>query len=120
MIINYKIIGKRIKELRRKHGLTQEKLAEMCNSSASYISLIESANRTPSLDLLINLANNLGITVDNFLKGYQINDKSTYQYELISLIEDCSCVEKQIIYEIATTTKKSLRDNNYLYYMSKF
>jgi len=72
MDLNYEVIGKRIKELRQKKHLTQEKLAEMCNLSASYISYIESAKKKrASLESLVKLANNLGVTVDTFLKLFQ-------------------------------------------------
>lgn len=120
MILNYKIIGKRIQELRLGKRLSQEKLAEICNLSVSYISLIESAKREVSLEVLVSLGDNLGVTIDTFLMGYQKNDVITYNSDLTYLIKDCSCFERQVIYEVATTIKKSLRENNCLYYMSKF
>ncbi len=112
MILNYKIIGKRIQEIRLGKCLSQERLAEMCNLSVSYISCIESAKREASLEVLVRLGNNLDVTVDTFLKGYQKHDLISYKTELTSLIKDCSCYERQVICDIATATKKSLRDNN--------
>lgn len=120
MSLDYKIIGKRVKEIRREKCLSQEKLAEMCNSSGSYISLIESSKRHASLDLLVEIGNNLGVTVDAFLKGHQQNDLITYNTEFSLVFEDCSCYERQIIYEVAIATKKSLKNNNCLDYMSNF
>lgn len=119
MILNDKIIGKRIKNIRVQTPLTQEKLAEICNLSASYISLIESGTRTASLEVLVNLANNLGVTVDTFLSGHQRHDAITYETDFAALIEDCDCYERQVIYDAASATKKSLRENKHLYYMSK-
>jgi len=120
MNLNYKIIGKRIKEIRREKCLTQEKLAEMCNKSVSYISLIESGGRNAELEVLVNIGNNLGITIDTLLRGYQKHDVITYKADLASLFEDCDCYQRQIIYETAIAVKKSLRDNNYFDYMSNF
>jgi len=111
MILDYEIIGKRIQKIRRGKRLTQAKLAEMCNLSVSYISYIESSGRDVSLESLVKLANNLGVTVDTFLRGYQKHDVITYEAGVTSLFEDCSCYERQIIYEIAMATKKSLRKN---------
>lgn len=119
MVLDYTLIGRRIKEIRLKNSLTQEKLAERCNLSASYISLVETANREASLESLVSLANNLGVTVNEFLKGYQINDVITYNSDFALLIDDCNCYERQIIYDVVANTKKSLQDNNHLYYMSK-
>lgn len=115
MDLNYKIIGKRIKEIRLGKRMSQEKLAEMCNLSVGYISLIENNHRDPSLEVLIDLGNNLDVTVDTFLMGYQKNDVLISKTYLTSLIEDCSNYEKQIICDMARDTKRSLRSNNCLY-----
>lgn len=120
MILDYIIIGKRIKEIRLQNSLTQEKLAEMCNRSVSYISRIETAQRTVSLEVLVNICNKLGVTVDAILKGHQICDVITDKVGLMSIFEDCSCYERQIIYEILVATKKSLRNNKKFDYMSNF
>ena len=45
MAVNYKKLGKGLKEFRVKNGLTQEKLAELCDLSTSYISYIETGKR---------------------------------------------------------------------------
>ncbi len=111
MTIDYKVIGKRIKELRLEKSLTQEKLAEICNLSISHISLIESGKRNASLDTLIKLGNNLGVTVDKFLKGYQKNDLIVYKADFANIFEDCSYSEEKTIFEIATIAKKSIRNN---------
>lgn len=119
-MLDYIIIGKRIKEIRLQKPLTQEKLAEMCNLSASYISLIESGkDRHASLKALVSIGNNLGVTVDTFLKGYQKNDVITYNTDFSLLFEDCSCYESQVIYDVAVAAKRSIRNNNQLDYMSK-
>ena len=116
MILNYKIIGKRIQEIRLTKCLSQEKLAEMSNLSAGYISLIENNYREPSLETLVNLGNILGVTVDTFLMGYQKNDVIIHKTYLTSIIEDCSNYEKQMICDMARDIKKSIRSNNCLYH----
>ena len=110
MDLDYKIIGKRIKEIRKKKRLTQEKLAEMCNLSASYISYIESAkNKKPSLESLVKLGKSLDVTVDTFLNEYQNNE---YESALMRLLKDCNSSEKQKIFRIAASMKEILRGNN--------
>jgi len=96
MNLDYKIIGKRIKEIRLQKLLTQEKLAEMCNLSVSSISRIEVANRNVSLDTLINIGNSLGVTVDTFLKGYQ----KSYNTDIWGLFKDCSCYVVGILLDL--------------------
>ncbi len=76
--MDYIALGKDIRELRRKRGFTQEKLAEFADLSVPYISHLERGTKTPSLAVLVRLAENLGVTVDRLLSGNQIVDKAAY------------------------------------------
>ena len=67
MFINYQLLGKRIKEVRRARGISQEVLAERSELSAQYVSQIETAVRQASLRSLVNIANVLEVSVDALL-----------------------------------------------------
>lgn len=57
--------GDRIKELRTKQGLTLDQLAQLTNSSKSYIWELENKNPPrPSAEKLAAIAAALGVTVD--------------------------------------------------------
>jgi len=63
----------RIKEYREKKGISQGKLADLCNVSRQTINAIENNKYDPSLQLAFNLAKTLGVTVDNlFLNEEEI------------------------------------------------
>ena len=64
MSVNFKHIGRRIKELRVQKSMSQAELAEQIDMSVPYISLIENAAKKPSLSALILIADTLGVTVD--------------------------------------------------------
>jgi len=51
-----KLIGKRIKEIRRSKNLSQEQLAEKADINAKYLSRIERGTENPTLDMLIKLS----------------------------------------------------------------
>lgn len=55
------LLGARIKELRKKRGLTQDQLAELVDLATRYISLIEVGRNAPSLETIDNLAQALGV-----------------------------------------------------------
>lgn len=55
------IIGRRIKELRKGRGLSQEALAEKMGISSKYLSSIERGMENPTLDTLIALTSALGV-----------------------------------------------------------
>ena len=61
---NYRLIGKRIRELREKFGMTQENLAEAIEVSVPYVSHIERGMKRPSLQILVRIAVAFEITVD--------------------------------------------------------
>jgi putative transcriptional regulator len=54
----------RIKEYRAKHGLTQEKLAEMVGVRRETIIFLEQGKYNPSLKLAHNVARALRATID--------------------------------------------------------
>jgi transcriptional regulator with XRE-family HTH domain len=60
--------GLRIRELRKKQGLTQEKLAELAKMDYSYLNLIEAGKRNPSLKRVAKLARVLKISLSELFK----------------------------------------------------
>ncbi|MBI5235646.1 MAG: helix-turn-helix transcriptional regulator [Deltaproteobacteria bacterium] len=56
-----KLMGYRIKELRRCKGLSQEELAERAETSPNYVSRMERGTENPTFDTLIKIANALEI-----------------------------------------------------------
>ena len=61
--------GKRIKALRKEHGLTQEQLAEQLGVAANTIARIETGNRGISIDLAIELVVLFETTLDYIFLG---------------------------------------------------
>lgn len=68
-MIDYKDFGMRVRELRRKHGLTQEELAEQAGISTSFMGHIERGSRVASLETLVLLCNALKASPEYFLEA---------------------------------------------------
>ena len=64
---NYKALGAKIKEYRKKENITQEQLAEMADISLSHMSNVETASVSVSLPALKLIADALGVTIDELL-----------------------------------------------------
>ncbi len=58
-----KLFAKRIKQIRKRYGLSQEAMAELCGVDSSYVGRLERLERTPSLDTLGRMAEGLGVQV---------------------------------------------------------
>ena len=70
MVIDYKIIGKRIKAERAKHKFTQEEMAEKIECSTRYISDIEQDRSKPSYEVLIRICNSFNIGINEIFSEY--------------------------------------------------
>lgn len=57
------LIGKRIKELRKKKDLSQEGLSEQAEITPNYLSRIERGTENPTLDMFIKLAHALDVEI---------------------------------------------------------
>lgn len=62
--------GKKISELRKEKGFSQEKLALEANIDRTYISDIEKGNRNISLEILDKLSKTLNIHISQIFKDY--------------------------------------------------
>lgn len=65
--VDYKLVGKKIQNRRRELGLSQEKLAECCYISTSYLGHIERGTRSLSMGTAIKLASVLDVSLDYLL-----------------------------------------------------
>lgn len=61
-----KLLGRKIQEIRKKRGFTQEKLAELVNMEQNSISIIESGRNFPTLANLEKIAAALNVRLSDF------------------------------------------------------
>ena len=66
-------IGYKIKTKRRKLGISQTDMSKKLSISASYLNLIESGKRKINVDLLLKLADELGIEISDISKKTDTN-----------------------------------------------
>lgn len=62
-----KAVAKAIRDLRKKRGISQEKLADMIDSHQVYISEIERGLKMPSLPVLYSMAKCFGVSLSEFI-----------------------------------------------------
>ncbi len=110
--LNYKLIGKRLRTIRKKRGYTQEQLAELADISSQHCSGIETGGAKVSLPALIRLCNALGATPDEILMDSVDQAAPLYLKNMSELFSDCSSDEMYLMLSQAENLKKSLRLNN--------
>lgn len=114
MSVNFKLIGKRVKEVRTEKGVSQSELAIRCKTSAQYLSQIENGKKQASLQILVAIAEELGVSLNELLNGNQVNNPSEYRGDILRVFADCTAYEKRVLFEMLRSTKAILRDNKQL------
>lgn len=84
---NKKLLGRRIKEIRKSRGLTQEQLSEMIDIETSSLSGIESGRFYPSLHVLEKIAQVFEVELIEFFKFSTVNLPENLDKEILNIIE---------------------------------
>lgn len=107
--IDYAQLGIRLKQYRQKAHLTQEMLADKIDVATSTIAHAENGTSKPSLPLLLKIANELNITLDQLVCDSLPNVEAYLEKDIADLLADCSLTEKKIIRDIIMATKETFR-----------
>ena len=114
MELNYKAIGKRIKIARIKREMTQEQLADLVSLSVSHMSNIETGTTKVSLTAIVNLANALGVTIDDLLCDSLVHARPQFEQDMQQILEHCDDYEIRIAKEVTRSVIEALRENHKL------
>lgn len=86
MSIDPTACGKRIRQLRKQHGLTQLGFCEKLNISETHLRKIESGERNASIDLYIEIAEFFHVSLDYLILGTE-QSSGTFKSKLRTVIE---------------------------------
>jgi len=75
-----------IKDIRMRRNLSQAQVAKALGVSSVVYSRYESGTRQPSIDIILQLADILGVTVDYLLGRQDIEDSTLSDYEVSLLM----------------------------------
>lgn len=109
--MDYKKLGKRIRQARKAMHYSQEQLAGEIDYSVPHISHVENAKTTLSIDFLVKASNALHVSADSLLCDSLEYSAGTYQGEIMDTLKDCSVGELKIISRAVMDLKKNLREN---------
>ena len=104
-----KLLGMRIRELRKFNKLTQEQLAESCNMEVPSLSNIENGKNYPNSDTIEKIANGLNVCVFELFifEHLQEPNYTNMLDELINILQN-NKILLRTIYNITNSLKKSV------------
>ena len=86
--------GKRLQNIRKTHGITQEELADRLSVDRNHITRMERGVRVCSIDLLVEMAALLDVSTDYLLIGTVVTT-STKQ-KLLTTIEELNKIAQSL------------------------
>ena len=106
MVVDYTLIGQRVKAVRKKKKYTQERLAESLDVSIVYISQIENARTKLSLEMLIKIASLLDTDPGFFLVGSSLKIPDSIPHEIAVILQNSPPKKLKLITEILKSIDK--------------
>ena len=100
-------IGEKIKRLRLQRGLTQEELADRCELSKGFISLVERDLTSPSITTLQDMLASLGSDLSGFF-AREADEKIVFGDDDICVKEDGENLKGHIRWLVPTAQKNSM------------
>ena len=101
--MDYKRLGQRIREERKRLNLTQAELAESIDISDTYMGAIERGERSLTLDTLVRLVNRLGVTIDYMLADSVSDNDSNIMNQLKQIMDGQPLERKQMAINVLRT-----------------
>ncbi len=101
MDIDYKIIGQRIREERKKRGWSQERLSEEIDVTTVYISRVERGSSQINLKRLAQISRVLGTSIEYLIGGTVTKAPNYLDKELYETLINCTPAKQRLIYNIA-------------------
>ena len=93
------MLANQIMFLRKREGMSQLQLASKLNIGPSAIGMYEQGRRTPSIDLLIDMANLFGVSLDYLITGkeYTGSVADNIVYPCRACKACCCCCHERVL-----------------------
>ena len=92
------LLGRRIRELRMKRGMTQEKLAESAGLDLSQLSRMENGHGNPNFETLQRIAKALQIRAHELLDFSQHDSEMVVREDIVALLDELSSENLRLVH----------------------
>jgi len=95
------LFGRRIKELRKLRGLSQDQLSERVGIESKHLSRIEVGRNFPSMDTLVRIAEALGVELkDCFEFSHEVATLKELREIIVGLLKEASEEKLRVIVKV--------------------
>lgn len=108
VIINYKLLGNRLREERKKLRYTQEEVAELIDVTPAFIGHIERGERGLSFETLINICTLLGVTIDYVLADVLPLKDDVVSVQIRNMLKNKTSEQKSAILDIMKAVTRNI------------
>ena len=109
-MVDYKRLGERIAQTRKSQKLSQEKLAELADITATNLSHIERGKIKTSIETLVAIANALNVTSNDLLCDSLNHSTQELKNQIAACLDGCTMQELHLIADVAAAVKKRMRE----------
>lgn len=100
------LLGRRLRDLRKKRGLTLERLAEAASVDVKYLGNIERGRENPTITTLEKLSGALSVTMNQVLDfGHEVTGKRQLRGQISRLLDKCDEKDLRAILRLVRSIK---------------
>ena len=101
---NMNLVGRRVRNLRKQRGMTQEKLARNSHIGVKYLSRIERGDTNITVRLLSQLAGALEVELFELLEIRHVRERDQLEQEIFGLVQKANDEKIRLLYRLALMT----------------
>ena len=95
-----KLIGEKIREIRKRNNLTQDKFSEQIGIEPPSLSNIENGKSFPSMQTILNIMDKFNTAPQEFFDFQYLKTEEELEKEIFEIIKKQSYENKKIIYRL--------------------
>lgn len=100
------LLGARIKELRKRAGLSQDQLAEKVGIESKYLSRLEVGKRLPSFETLENIADSLQVEMKALFEFSHLSSDAASPKGIANALTGASPEELRLVFKLIEAVRK--------------
>lgn len=101
-----KLFGERVKYCRKRQGLSQEKLSELCDLHPTYIGQIERGEKNASLDTIMRICKGLKVSPEDLFEKLNYEKEITPSRKAYDLFMQTPPEKQQTLLELLQKAKE--------------